>query len=142
MLQLTNYVGTKKVRAVAMTKIAYNQLRGWAMPEGEDGTEKGYLVEYPDSVPNHPEFGGYISWSPKQVFEEAYSKYDELCFGKALELLKEGLRLVRRCNSITGLGIDNSIRLYLKNNTIVWSDGLPFIPTSEDLLANDWQVVL
>lgn len=142
MLQLTNYVGTKKVRAVAMTKIAYSQIRGWAIPEGEVGTEKGYLVEYPDSVPNHPEFDGYISWSPKQVFEEAYSKYDELCFGKALELLKEGLRLVRRCNSITGLGIDNSIRLYLKNNTIVWSDGLPFIPTSEDLLANDWQVVL
>ena len=139
---MTNYIGTKKIKAMPMTKIAYNQLRGWETPENEDKTEMGYLVEYLNSVPNHAEFEGYISWSPKDVFEEAYSKYESLDFGKAISLLKEGLKLVRRCNSITGLGIDNSIRLYSKNNTIVWSDGLPFIPTSEDLLANDWQVVV
>ena len=64
----------KKVRAKPMTRGAYNQLRGWIVPENENPADKGYLVEYIDGgAANHPDFEGYISWSPKAVFENGYS---------------------------------------------------------------------
>jgi len=67
------YIGTKIVDAVPMWRGDYNNLRGWVTPEGEDPTDAGYLVEYLDGgKPNHPGFSGYISWSPKAVFERAY----------------------------------------------------------------------
>lgn len=66
------YVGTKVVRGVPMTKGAYHAVRGWNdLPDSE---ESGYLVEYTDGgAPNVEGFAGYISWSPKDVFEKAYT---------------------------------------------------------------------
>lgn len=53
----------------------------------EDPKEDGYLVEYQDGgKPNHPDYEGYISWSPKDVFEKAYqlaeTHIDRLCIEK------------------------------------------------------------
>lgn len=70
---MKRYIGTKIILATAMTLGDYNAKRGWTPPEGEDQTAEGYLVEYTDGgKPNHPEHTGYISWSPKDVFEQAY----------------------------------------------------------------------
>jgi len=67
------YVGTKIVMGLPMTRLEYNDLRGWDLPEDENGDDEGYLVEYQDGgTPNHPDYQGYISWSPKDVFEKAY----------------------------------------------------------------------
>jgi hypothetical protein len=67
------YMGTKVIHAVAMTRQAYNDLRGWKLPEGECGDDNGYLVEYTDGgTPNVKGFAGYVSWSPQGVFEKAY----------------------------------------------------------------------
>lgn len=69
------YIGTKVVNARPMTRLNYNILRGWKLPENENGFDDGYLVEYTDRIerPPHVEgFDGYISWSPKEVFERAY----------------------------------------------------------------------
>lgn len=73
--QMKTYTGTKTIKAVPMTKGAYNKYRGWDMPAGEDTNEQVYLVEYeadPSSKPNHPDHAGYISMSPKHVFDKAY----------------------------------------------------------------------
>lgn len=68
------YIGTKVIHAVAMTRAEYNELRGWVLPENENGDDEGYLVEYTDSGnTNQDGFIGYISWSPKDVFEKAYT---------------------------------------------------------------------
>lgn len=68
------YVGTKVVHAYPMTRGAYNDLRDWAVPEDEEATDEGYLVEYADSqTPNVEGYAGYVSWSPKDVFERSYS---------------------------------------------------------------------
>jgi len=73
-LEVATYVGTKVVRAAPMSRQSYNDLRGWIVPVGENPEDEGYLVEYVDGgQPNVPEFTGYISWSPKNVFERAYS---------------------------------------------------------------------
>lgn len=67
------YVGTKVIHAVPMSRLDYNTLRGWAMPADETN-DPGYLVQYADGGATNVEgFGGYISWSPQDVFERAYS---------------------------------------------------------------------
>lgn len=68
------YIGTKVVRAVPMSRLTYNELRGWVVPANENPDDAGYLVEYTDGgKPNVEGFAGYISWSPRDVFEKAYT---------------------------------------------------------------------
>lgn len=68
----------KKVRAKAMTRLEYNQYRGWELPADECGDDEGYLVEYLDGgQQNHPNHQGYISWSPRAVFHSGYKYIPE-----------------------------------------------------------------
>lgn len=67
------YVGTKFLKAWPMTRGDYNAYRGWTMPEEENPADEGYLVEYENGgEPNHADHKGYISWSPRGVFESTY----------------------------------------------------------------------
>jgi hypothetical protein len=93
---MNRYIGTKALNAKPMTRLAYNDLRGWQVPADENPADEGYLVEYLDGgQANHSAYEGYISWSPKDVFERAYRRSDNLTFGEALELLKAGKRVAR-----------------------------------------------
>ena len=93
---MNTYIGTKVVRAVAMTRAAYNALRGWMVPADENGADEGYLVEYLDGgKPNVPGYTGYVSWSPKEQFENVYLNIANLSFGMALEALRRGRRVAR-----------------------------------------------
>ena len=70
---MKTYIGVKEIRAKEMNRLDYNNFRGWELPEDEDGTDEGYLVEYIDGgEANTTEYEGYISWSPAAVFERAY----------------------------------------------------------------------
>lgn len=90
------YIGTKVIKAVAMTRLAYNELRGWAVPEDENPADDGYLVEYLDGgKANVPGYEGYVSWSPKDIFERAYKPASNMTFGDALAALKQGARVAR-----------------------------------------------
>lgn len=65
----------KEVYAYAMNRLDYNVYRGWELPANENGADEGYLVEYIDGGErNHPDHKGYISWSPKAVFEGGYTE--------------------------------------------------------------------
>ncbi len=91
------YIGTKLIRAEPMTRQAYNDFRGWTLPADEDGDDEGYLVEYLDGgKPNVPTHEGYVSWSPKAQFEQAYRRVEGFTFGMALEALKQGKRVARK----------------------------------------------
>lgn len=58
------YLGVKRISAWPMNLGDYNKERGWTIPADEDPAKEGYMVQYP---------GGYlISWSPKEIFEDAY----------------------------------------------------------------------
>ena len=89
------YEGTKRVHAHPMNRGEYNAYRGWEVPADENPADDGYLVEYLDGgKPNHPGHAGYISWSPKDVFERAYCEVGQgMSFGDALKALKAGQRL-------------------------------------------------
>jgi len=67
------FIGTKVVNAKPYTRGDYNEFRGWKTPDEENPNDEGYLIEYRDIIQNHiPGFEGYVSWSPKEVFERAY----------------------------------------------------------------------
>lgn len=76
---MQKYVGSKIVAAEPMTRLEYNQYRGWELPADENGTDDGYLVEYMDGgKSNHPNHSGYISWSPKEQFDKGYDSIVEV----------------------------------------------------------------
>jgi hypothetical protein len=89
----------------------------------------GYAVKYEN---------GYTSWSPKDVFEEAYKPLTALDFAGALFMLKRGKKVTRK-------GWDVQVELNPDTGVVHYGspDGprLPFIPNQEDLLAEDWIVV-
>jgi len=67
------YEGTKRLYATPMNRGDYNAYRGWEVPADENHADDGYLVEYVDGgKPNDQRHAGYISWSPKDVFERSY----------------------------------------------------------------------
>lgn len=93
---MQTHIGVMMIRAVPMTRIAYNLLRGWALPTNENGDDEGYLVEHMDGEQaNHPDFEGYISWSPKDVFDRAYKPTTGLTFGLAIEAMRLGFKVAR-----------------------------------------------
>ena len=65
---MKSYIGTKLLKAKAMTLGEYNKYRGWQIHADEDPRKEGYLVQYSDD---------YCSWSPKEVFEKAYLRVDD-----------------------------------------------------------------
>lgn len=93
------YMGVKRVIATPMTRIEYNEKRGWDLAENEKGMEDdpGYMVEYLDGGKENTNFSEhYVSWSPKEVFDKAYKpEGDGLSFGDAIELLKRGKMVAR-----------------------------------------------
>lgn len=94
---MNRYIGVKEINAKPMTRQAYNDLRGWQLPADENGADEGYLVEYIDGgKANHPDFQGYISWSPADVFDRAYKPTNGMSFGLAIAALKNGQKVARR----------------------------------------------
>ena len=128
------YIGTKEITA-------------W---EQEKDGQPGYAVKYAD---------GYTSWSPKDVFEEAYrvSEGDEqrLTFGDAIHFLKDGKRVARAGWNGKGLWLEYIephtsvdlpfIRLIYPvtgNGSLPYPDGarVPWAPSQTDMLATDWEL--
>lgn len=161
---MTLFIGTKLIRAQAMSRAEYNDYRGWTLPADENGEDAGYLVEYLDGgQSNHPNHIGYISWSPADVFDRAYRPITGLTFGMAIEALKLGERVARagwngagqfvylvQANSYqaqTGIakayfGADAMVpyRAYLALKT-AQGDVATWAPSCSDALADDWQIV-
>lgn len=155
------YIGTKLIKARAMTRLQYNQLRGWEVPSDENPDDKGYLVEYVDGgKPNHPDFAGYISWSPIDVFERAYQPTSGMDFGMALDAMKAGKRVARsgwngKGMYVFGIGMPGSGDYWTYTNGK--NDNYPlnpllgiknvndtvstWVPSVNDCLSNDWYIV-
>ena len=80
-----------------MNRQNYNDFRGWTLPSDEEGTDEGYLVEYIDGgKANTDIYDGYVSWSPKDVFDRAYRPIEGLTIGQAVEAMKLGKKVARK----------------------------------------------
>lgn len=94
---MKRYIGVKEINATPMSRAAYNLFRGWELPKDENGEDEGYLVEYIDGgQANTATYKGYVSWSPKDVFDRAYKPTEGMTFGLALEALKKGCKVARK----------------------------------------------
>ena len=95
-LLMIGFIGTKSVLATPMSRAEYCEYRGWKIPDDEDPNEPVYLVEYTDGgKPNDDRHDGYITMSPKEVFDNAYRQNGSLNFGDALMALKQGKKASR-----------------------------------------------
>lgn len=168
---MQTFYGTKRVAAKPMNRRDYNTLRGWMLPANENGDDDGYLVEYQDGgAPNHDGFNGYISWSPKEQFENAYQPTTGMNFGHAIEALKTGHKVARSgwngksmwlslsCDGTRQVEASNfwsphnaefarengGTATVLPSITMKTATGeilMGWLASQTDILANDWQIV-
>jgi hypothetical protein len=89
--EMKQYIGTKMIEACPAYRCTYPG--GMVVYAGEGDIipteckiQEGYRVRYED---------GYLSWSPKAVFEEAYRETTGMPFGLAIEAAKKGKRIAR-----------------------------------------------
>lgn len=172
---MKTYMGTKAILARPMNRQEYNDYRGWELPAdenganengaNENGADEGFLVEYINGGgSNHPDHDGYISWSPRDVFHEAYQPTEEgMDFGHALECIKRGGRVARvgwngkgmflflvpgstfKVNRPPLMGIypEGTEINYHAHIDMRTADGqiVPWLCSQTDMLAEDWVLV-
>lgn len=112
------YIGTKVIKAEPMTMKEAQKVLGRKIATLKPVTveENGYLVEYKD---------GYKSWSPKDVFEEAYREVGSLTFGGAIILLKNGFAVRRKGWNGKGLFIVKQVPSHITGDIIPNMQSLP-----------------
>lgn len=167
---VARYIGTKLIRAEAMTRGAYNAFRGWTLPPDEQAEEPGYLVEYLDGgKPNLPTHEGYVTWTPKEAFDKAYRPCDAMNFGLAVEAMKGGAKVARvgwnGAGQWVALGKGNeylaasqfwneharahaeangggaTVLPYFILKTAQGAILMGWAPSQSDALAEDWQII-
>ncbi len=136
-----------------MTKDYYGTKRITAWQQEKDGTP-GYAVKYAD---------GYTSWSPRDVFEEAYQPIDAMSFGHAIAALKAAQRVARagwngknmflflvagstfKVNRAPLMGIypeGTAINYHSHIDMMTAQDYVvPWLASQADMLADDWLIV-
>lgn len=146
---MRQYIGTKMIEAEPATR--GECYRGAAMLSAEEASRDGYRVRYSD---------GYESWSPKDVFEEAYRPTDGMSFGLAIEAAKRGKRIRRAGWNGKGQHVELATCIGYKNadglcvnveHEAIGNQALAFVGTSgvqlgwlasqADMLADDWCIV-
>jgi len=115
---MKHFIGTKQILAKPMDLISYREYMDLPKPPEANNVE-GYLVEYLDSFDsNHKDHDNYISWSPKDVFERSYKSTEDMTFGDAIIMLKEGKKVARK--GWNGKGM----YLYLVSGSLVYEINL------------------
>lgn len=149
---MKKYIGTKMIEAEPALRYADGMIAPVNAPVRLDEPVKsGYKVRYPD---------GYESFSPKDVFEEAYRPTDGLSFGLAIEAAKKGKKIARRGWNGKNQYVELAERISYENaahevinaqHAAIGNKALAFVGTSgvqlgwlasqADMLADDWQIV-
>lgn len=155
---MKRYIGTKIIEASpAIRKGGKVYDANEIIPRSMEPVEEGYKVRYSD---------GYESFSPKDVFEEAYRLIDGMNFGLAIEAAKQGKKITRRgwngkgmwvicrsgypdgipCNKNTAdaVGIPEGtlfkVRPYLQMKCVDDTFQM-WLASQSDILAEDWEIV-
>lgn len=159
---MKTYIGTKIVKALPALRVTtpdgkheYAEVGDIVHPNAK--VEEGYRVQYKD---------GYLSWSPKAVFEEAYRETGGMSFGVAIEAAKMGMKIARKgwngkgmwvvyrtgypdgipCNKNTAdaVGISEGslfkVQPYLQMKCVDDSFQM-WLASQSDILSDDWYIV-
>ena len=161
---MKNYIGTKIINAKPINRADYNKFRGWELPANENGEDEGYLVEYTDGGKLNVEgFAGYVSWSPKEQFDNAYRLTTGMSFGLAIDALKKGLKVARKGWNGKGMFLflvqGSKFKVNRKPLLGIYPEGteinycphidiktaddkvVPWLASQTDVLADDWVIV-
>lgn len=105
----------------------------------------GYEVKYDT---------GYLAWSPKSVFDEAYRPIKGLSFSIALEMVKKGKSIQRSGWNGAGLVVkaqlpDENSKMSLPYLYIEYpltakttpGARCPWLASQTDIMADDWSVI-
>lgn len=137
------YIGAKLVMAWPETKHGIQELKGWPIPKNEED-EPGYGIEYPD---------GYVSWSPKRQFDEAYRPTIGMTFGLAIVAMENGRKVARRGWNGKGMFLYIIPSDVSAAGDIVFHFGryiaiktaqdlvIPWTASQTDMLGDDWEIV-
>ena len=155
---MKQYIGSKIVKA--WPAIRFQRGPEFAPEYAEVGdivpggakVQDGYRVQYED---------GYLSWSPKAVFEEAYRETTGMNFGLAIEAMKMGLRVARNgwngkdmyvflayeadfvtdadLSAFDQLEVEVGDMLVMKTAQNTFQPG--WLASQADMLADDWYIV-
>ena len=143
---MQKYIGTKIIEA--------EPCKAWKDTKLHKAGEDGYKVRYAD---------GYESWSPKDVFEEAYRPTDCMNFGLAIEAAKKGAKITRRGWNGKGMFLyyvpegrypartDAAKSIATEDGKVDYGayiamktaqgNVVPWLASQTDILADDWEVV-
>ena len=158
---MKQYIGTKMIKAEPAYRYWMESGEKVIVAHDEDTPNKvkdatacddGYKVIYPD---------GYVSWSPKEVFEEAYRPTDGMNFGLAIEAAKQGARIARKgwngkdmyvflayepdfvtdadISAFDQLEVEVCDMLVMKTAQNTFQPG--WLASQADMLADDWYIV-
>lgn len=153
---MEQYIGTKIIEAEPAFRCMDNQMRADIILDPDEAatyyrSEEGYRVRYPD---------GYESWSPRDVFEEAYRPTGSMSFGLAIEAAKKGKRIARKGWNGKGQYVELASciaytapdgQVVNAEHEAIGSQAFAFVGTSgvqlgwlasqADMLAEDWQII-
>lgn len=161
---MQQYIGVKLINAKPMTRGDWCAFRGWTVPTDENPADDGYLVEYLDGGKGNTDlYEGYVSWSPKDVFERAYGPTTGMTFGLALEAMKRGERVARAGWNGKGLFVyhvpanaypvqTGAAKAHFGEGALVPYNAYmaiknvddtvsTWVPSVNDCLATDWHIV-
>lgn len=158
MSNLEFYIGSKLIKAKPMTRNEWLALprisNECSNKEPIDNDEEGYLVQYENSnTPNVVGYDKYVSWSPKEVFEDSYAKSDELSIGLAFEAMRLGYVVKPSISpeDLTGISADVSgtFSIHLKDNENVtikttnctWDYIHTLFLDNNDYILDTWSIV-
>ena len=154
---MRQYIGSKVVNACPAYRctfpggmVTYAGV-GDIIPTECNKIEEGYRIRYED---------GYLSWSPKAVFEKAYRETAGLSFGLAIEAAKMGKKIARAGWNGKNQYVELAYCISYKNNAAevvnvnhcnIGNKAFAFVGTSgvqmgwlasqADMLTDDWQIV-
>ena len=149
------YIGTKIVKAAPALRmddgkgnVRVETLGSNPMPQPGDAVDMGYKVVYSD---------GYESWSPQDVFEEAYRPTNGMNFGLAIEALKMGIAVARKGWNGNGIYLELQVPdehskmtlpyIYIVTDSLITDNPhapkgrCPWLASQTDMLADDWYIV-
>lgn len=151
---MRQYIGTKIIEAEPANRIDGKVFSIYDMCPTGAVVESGYKVRYPD---------GYESWSPKDVFKEAYRPTDCMNFGLAIEAAKKGAKITRRGWNGKGMFLyyvpegrypartDAAKSIAAEDGKVDYGayiamktaqgNVVPWLASQTDILADDWEVV-
>ena len=164
---MQKYIGTKIIEAEPANRYELHSgghltkkcSEEWTKDEAEIlkqpfDVKAGYAVRYAD---------GYESWSPKDVFNEAYRPTDCMNFGLAIEAAKKGAKITRRgwngkgmflyyvpegryparTDAAKSIAAEDGKVDYGAYIAIKTAQGnvVPWLASQTDILADDWEVV-